>query len=57
MLLIPGLYAADKPVSFRLDVMPVFFRAGCKDAMARQSARTASGYRYLATIPRATTSA
>ena len=47
---------ADRTVSFKLDVMPVFMRAGCNTgaATARPAARTASACRCSASTPTAT---
>ena len=37
--------AQEKPVSFRLDVMPVFFRSGCNSGGCHGSARGKDGFR------------
>jgi len=36
--------AADRPISFRLDVMPVFLRAGCNTGACHGSARGKDGF-------------
>ena len=49
----------QSPLSFRLDVMPVFMRSGCNTGSCHGAARarTASGSRSSASTPRATISA
>lgn len=37
--------AADRPISFQLDVMPVFMRAGCNTGSCHGAARGKDGYR------------
>ena len=37
--------AADRPISFKLDVMPVFMRAGCNSGSCHGSARGQDGFR------------
>ena len=43
----------ERPISFKLDVMPVFMRAGCNaaPATAPPEVKTASACRYSASIP------
>ena len=37
--------AADRPISFKLDVMPVFMRAGCNSGRCHGAARGKDGFR------------
>ncbi|HVC96157.1 MAG TPA: cell surface protein, partial [Pirellulales bacterium] len=37
--------AADRPISFKLDVMPVFMRAGCNTGSCHGAARGKDGFR------------
>src|SRR4029077_1729804 len=36
---------ADRPISFRLDVMPIFMRAGCNQGSCHGAARGKDGFR------------
>jgi hypothetical protein len=50
---------SDRPISFKLDVMPVFMRAGCNTGACHgaAAARTASASRSSGSTPTATGSA
>ena len=37
--------AVDRPISFKLDVMPVFMRAGCNTGSCHGAARGKDGFR------------
>ncbi len=44
LLLAAPLFAAERPISFRLDVMPVFFRAGCNSGGCHGAAIGKDGF-------------
>jgi len=44
LLMAAPLFAAERPVSFRLDVMPVFFRAGCNSGGCHGAAIGKDGF-------------